>query len=307
MLSEKKLSELLSTKYENNPIRLVRETSQQEISGPYIDTVGRAKVITRVDAFVREVGNYADAVKRGFHEMGYQKLAEEVDYYHFGKAPQRTYSDDKVAERLLIKAFNSLLKIHERDPAVSEEARIVRMLARFCLVQFETPLEDKLQHPITKEDEIISVSLLTLINHYGGSSWKMVQAYLKATDKNRILEEFKPYHCALVPDFVYQDEAIMDGMLERMMSYHLNKAKYGGSLQELVDKIPTGELEEDFLDTVCGEKIFVSSKVLFAKHGHSPTNIIERYVGLVEASEQIRLPDGKRPRVPSPSSRDSHN
>jgi hypothetical protein len=275
----KKVKYLLDTKYNGDLIELVKNITQSELSEPFIDRICDIPITVDVRTFVRECGNYFEALKIGLRWLGYNEFAEQIRPYHMQKAPQKTYSgDSNYATEILIKLFDKILKDNFND-------NILLMLTNFEFDKdIPSKLEDVIADPTTKTNRDISISTLSMIVYFKGNRMLMAQSYLKAKGQSELAEKLKPYHFKIAIKDYLSDSKILDELLRKKMDYLLSRPPYLGNLDKFKNEVTYDEISEPFIDEINGISIEVSTAVLLTKFSSSPSKIVKRYQEILAAN-----------------------
>ncbi|MFQ5621204.1 MAG: hypothetical protein ACE5FT_05135, partial [Candidatus Nanoarchaeia archaeon] len=268
----KKIEQLLP-KYDGDLTQLILETDQKELLSPLRDTLSGQEVNVSMGSVGQKLGCGPYNMVKQYIEVkniqGYEKLRP----YHFRKATSGTFSDQGLVDELLVKKIEQVLPHYDNN--------LVQLITETNVSDFQRPLHDTLC------GRPVEVSMGAWIKIFNSNLFQMLAHYIDI-EKIEGFEGFRPYHLSQASRRTFKDQSVIDELLVKKIEQLL--PKYDNNLTTLITQTTKDEIRSPLQDTLNGEEIEVSMRSMVNALGHSPYNMVRRYIEVknIQGYEKLR-------------------
>ena len=258
----RRLNTLLVEKFSGSLHRLVTETSESDLTTPFIDRLGSHSLEVSTRTLVKRFGASPYAMVRHYLSINEIDGYDDFRPYHMRVAPQGTFHDPAVVDELLTKKMDQLLQNKFGGDLLS-------LFTQTTMADLSSPLIETLAgHPIV-------VSMHLVCEKFKNSPFAMLTSY---RDLRRIAgyDNLRPYHLFKAPGGTFQDPAIIDEVVDKKIR-HLCRASFGGDMERLYREASARELFSHFPDPLGPGTISVSMSKAAQYFGNSPQAMLARH------------------------------
>lgn len=274
---EKKCDQILHSTCDNDLTRFCLQVSKDDLLTDLKETYAGEEVSVSMESLIgrKYEGSSFLAVQRYLEIIGRADEYEWLRPYHARKAPQGTWKDQNIADEVLRKKFDALLR-------EKFENNIPRLC---CEITQEDILEDLKECHAGRE---ISVSMIGLMKALDSDRYQMVQRYLHIRGLSAGYTWFKPYHMSRASPGTWEAPHFVDELVRKKCDQILTE-HFDGDITRFCVEVSIEQLRTPLKENYAGREISVRTQGVLLKgsaFSASKYAVVQRYLEIIGKSDE---------------------
>jgi hypothetical protein len=269
----KKIDNLLQEKYGGDCLRLMTESTLDDISSPLVETIAGRPVTVSMDSVAKRFGYSPFRMLERYRELREVNGFSEFRPFHMKFASTGTFNDSAIVDEVLVKRIDRLL----RD---RYEGDLFRLITETTAGELFSSFLD------TANGEPIEISMAAVQRRIP-TAFQMLMRYLEVKEISGF-SNFRCFHMLRASPGTFDDPVVVDEVLGKKIDQLLEN-KFGGNLFALLTQAALEDLLSPLTDTLADRPIEISMSRVVKKFGASPIRMFLQYLKIRNIGEYSDL------------------